>query len=379
MNDNNVAAIADINHRNNLDAIIEDSLDFILDHFQPPIFPRKIMTKGIGYQLEVFDKQPVLNYFKSSNYADCRINAYPSYTNYHGINRVAPTFIMIDLDLKDFDYSKEKIGRALQNTSKKIKQVIGGYPTVLWTGNGYHIYQPMKGFILEEEEVFAKFTIDCNNNNKDLTSRFMQFAEEFFTDKKKDAQHNPTVKSCLLRIPYTLNSKCKGEEMRSGQVTIIQKWDGNRPPINYLLRDFRRYLINERINEVQRQKQSKNHSLDRSRSSNNIVPWIEKLIQTPIEDHRKFAVWRILAPYLINIKKLSYNEAFSIIKDWLNKCGTLRMLDFIPDYLIKYNLNNAKRIGYLPISIDKLNIENKQLYHMINENKNLIIHKDRNK
>jgi hypothetical protein len=337
------------------------------------------MTKGIGYQLEVFDKQPVLNYFKSSNYADCRINAYPSYTNYHGINRVAPTFIMIDLDLKDFDYSKEKIGRALQNTSKKIKQVIGGYPTVLWTGNGYHIYQPMKGFILEEEEVFAKFTIDCNNNNKDLTSRFMQFAEEFFTDKKKDAQHNPTVKSCLLRIPYTLNSKCKGEEMRSGQVTIIQKWDGNRPPINYLLRDFRRYLINERINEVQRQKQSKNHSLDRSRSSNNIVPWIEKLIQTPIEDHRKFAVWRILAPYLINIKKLSYNEAFSIIKDWLNKCGTLRTLDFIPDYLIKYNLNNAKRIGYLPISIDKLNIENKQLYHMINENKNLIIHKDRNK
>src|ERR671918_1367287 len=132
-----------------------EGIDLILNHFQEPIFPRKIMTKSIGYQLEVFDKQSVLNYFKSSNYTDCRINAYPSYTNYHEINRVAPTFIMIDLDLKDFDYSKEKLGRAMQNTLKKIKQVIGGYPTVLWTGNGYHIYQPMKGFLLEEEEVFA--------------------------------------------------------------------------------------------------------------------------------------------------------------------------------------------------------------------------------
>jgi hypothetical protein len=83
------------------------------------------MTKRFGYQLEVFDKKSVLNYFKSSDYIDCRINAYPSYTSYYGINRVEPTFIMIDLDLKDFGYSKEKLDRALQNTLSKIKQVIG--------------------------------------------------------------------------------------------------------------------------------------------------------------------------------------------------------------------------------------------------------------
>jgi hypothetical protein len=118
----------------------------------------------------------------------------------------------------------------------------------------------------------------------------MQFAEEFFTNKKHDPQHSPTVKSCLLRIPYTLNSKCKGEEMRSGQVITIQKWNGHRPSINYLLRDFRRYLINERIKEVQRQKQSKNHSIYRNRSSNNVIPWVEKLMQTPIEDQSLYTV-----------------------------------------------------------------------------------------
>ena len=147
----------------------------------------------------------------------------------------------------------------------------------------------------------------------------MQFAEDFFTDGKQDAQHNPTVNSCLLRIPSTLNSKSKGEERTEGEeVTIIQKWDGHRSLINYLLRDFRRYLINERIKEVQRQRQRKNHFEDRVHS-NNVIPWIEKLIQTPVEDNRKFVVWRILAPYLINIKKLTYDEAFDITKYWLNK------------------------------------------------------------
>jgi hypothetical protein len=346
---------------------IIEGINVILNHFQELIFPRKIMTKSIGYQLEVFNKQSVLDYFKYSNYLDCRINAYPSYTNYYGINRVAPTFIMIDLDLKDFGYSKDKLDRALQNTLKKIRQVIDGYPTVLWTGNGYHIYQPMKGFILEEEEVFAKFSGDCNNNdNKDLTSIFMQFAEGFFTDRKQDAQHNPTVKSCLLRIPYTLNSKCKGEEIAAvgEEVTIIQKWNGHRPPINYLLRDFRRYLINERIEELQRHKQTKNYSQDTSHS-NNVIPWIEKLMQTPIEDHRKFAVWRILAPYLIKVKKESYENAFKTIKDWLDRCNSLRQLDFNSNYRLKYDLKNAMRVSYFPTSLEKLKVENRELYDML--------------
>src|SRR3954451_1565238 len=90
---------------------IKESLEFILSHLQEPIFPRKIMTKDLGYQLEVFDKQEALGYFKSSRYEDCRINAYPPFTEYHGINRTPISFLMIDLDLKDFvsaGDSKEK-------------------------------------------------------------------------------------------------------------------------------------------------------------------------------------------------------------------------------------------------------------------------------
>lgn len=49
----------------------------------------------------------------------------------------------------------------------------------------------------------------------------------------------------------------------------------------------------------------------------NTIPWIEKLLQTPIDDYKKNAVSLILAPYLINIKKLSYDGALNIINNWL--------------------------------------------------------------
>ncbi len=158
---------------------VEKGLDFILNHFQEPTFPRKIMTLDLGHQVEIFNKQEALGYFKSSRYEDCRVNAYPSYTEYQGINRTPISFLVVDLDLKDFSTKEKLLKRALNKTLKISKESIGGNPTVLWTGNGYHIYQPVNGFILEEYETFYEFT---KYLDKDLTSLFIQFAEEYFTD-----------------------------------------------------------------------------------------------------------------------------------------------------------------------------------------------------
>jgi hypothetical protein len=46
------------------DDIIRGNLDFILSHLQEPTFPRKIMTKDLGYQVEIFNKQQALDYFE---------------------------------------------------------------------------------------------------------------------------------------------------------------------------------------------------------------------------------------------------------------------------------------------------------------------------
>jgi hypothetical protein len=103
---------------------VQDGLDFTLNHFQEPQFPRKIMTKQLGYQVEIYNKEESLEYFKSSNYEDCRINAYPSFTEYHGINRTPISFLMVDLDLKDFPNEMKKrqaiLDRVLNKTLHKI-------------------------------------------------------------------------------------------------------------------------------------------------------------------------------------------------------------------------------------------------------------------
>jgi hypothetical protein len=342
--------------------LIEANLDFILKHLSDPVFPRTIMTKALGYQKEVFNKHELLVYFKASNYKDCRINAYPVYTEYNGINLTAPNFIMIDLDLKDFELSIEKLGKILNNTLTKINDVFhGSHPTVLWTGNGYHIYQPVRGFILEEIDRFAGF---IDPYKKDLTSRFMQFAESFFTDQKGDPQHRPSIKSCLLRIPGTINTK------RNQEVKIVQRWDGIRPPINYLLRDFRTWLVAEKIKEKTEEKRSRNYrntysNISFYKNNSTTISWIEKLLQIPIADHRKYAIWRILIPYLFNFKKLSDTNVTNIIQDWLNKCDETRALDFNSKYLISQNIKNSKRHRYLPISFNRLSSENHGLYEII--------------
>jgi Primase X len=194
-----------------------------------------------------------------------------------------------------------------------------------------------------------------------LTSRFMQFSVDYLTNKKGDPQYNPTISSCLVRIPGTINSKC-------GQIVkVVQRWDGQRPAIQYLLRQFRRWLIDEKIE----QRRQINHRKLRANTINSTtkIRWIENLLQTPIEDNRKFAVWRILVPYLINIRRLASEEAYDTIRSWLDKCNSLRRLNFNPSYMIRRNISTAKRGGYLPISLDKLRRESTYLYEVVTSKK----------
>jgi hypothetical protein len=172
----------------------------------------------------------------------------------------------------------------------------------------------------------------------------------------------------MLRIPGSHNWECVKRNNNSlgstTEVRIIQKWDGKRPAINWLLRDFRRYLIQEKIdNYVAERKRSQFSSKVKTDPTRRI--WIEILLGTPIEDYRKYALWRIVAPYLINARKLPYGDAVSIIRDWLDKCDKLRPLDFSVNDRIKANLSAADRVGYLPIGFSDLKTENRQLAELI--------------
>jgi hypothetical protein len=86
-------------------------------------------------------------------------------------------------------------------------------------------------------------------------------------------------------------------------------------------------------------------------------------LPNPIEDYRKSYMWRILCPYLINIKKVSKEEATIIIKDWLEKYDKLRKLEFNPQREVNIRLKNVK--SFLPSSKETLKKEQPELYNLL--------------
>jgi hypothetical protein len=227
-----------------LDKAGEEGLDFLLSHFpeKEPIWPRNISTKTTEKkQLLVYNREEALARFKQAGWQDCRISAYPHYTEYKGINRQAPNFIFIDLDKAAFK-REQAHNTALSKTLERIKQKLDGSssPTILWSGNGYHLYLPVEAFILEQQDIFAKFL------NMNPSRRFMQFAEIYLSGNKADRAHYSTVsfKNCMLRIPGSINSK-NGQTVR-----ILSKWDGYRSPINPLLEEFYVHISALRIKEL---------------------------------------------------------------------------------------------------------------------------------
>jgi hypothetical protein len=218
---------------------------------------------------------------------------------------------------------------------------------------------PIEAFVLELESVFAEF--------EQPSKKFLRFAEQYLTNNKADPSHSNSLsfKNCMLRIPGSHNSKCvqrnNGIPELTTEVKIIQKWDGKRPAINWVLRDLRRYLIQEKINNVVDERKRSRYSPAVKITSTKRL-WIEILLYTPIGDYRKNALRRIVAPYLINIKKLTYDDAFNVIKNWLDSCDNINPLDFDANVKIKDALRAAIRIGYLPIGFSDLKLENGELY-----------------
>jgi hypothetical protein len=345
---------------------IERGLDYILSHFQEPLWPRTISTRTTeGRQVLTSSRKEALARFVQANYLDCRISAYspnadenPSAVErFAGLENITPTniIVMIDLDRSNFT-SERGFEMALSRTLGKIKEKFGTNPTVLWSGRGYHIILPLNSNNVELENIQEFQGVD------NISLKFLRYAESYLSLSKSDSQHNYTVSfnNCMLRIPGSINSK-NGETVK-----IVQMWDGYKPEINYLLAGFSRHIINEKYIELKNAKKRKQKKSPAHADQNNRINWIERLLQTPLQDYRKYCIWRILAPYLLNVKRLSEQETTDTIKDWLNQCNQLRRLDFNYKQKIKDGIEGAKE-GYLPISREKLRNENSRLYFQLQD------------
>ena len=278
--------------------------------------------------------------------------------------------LFIDLDLSDFK-SKRSLEEALNKTLKNIKEKLdkNANPTVLWSGNGYHIILP--AFCPRELERIQEFQ-EFDNPSE----RLLRFAKDYLSNNKADKSNYPSFRSCLLRIPNSFNAKClaRGESFGNSKVKIIQEWDKKRPSIKHLLLEFRRYLITKKIQQMNKDNKKikqlsyrLNNNNKNNDNTTNTIHWIEKLLKTPLADFRKNSTSLILAPYLINIKKLSYQESYNILVEWLKKCDVSRKIDFNPTHLIKNALNTAIKKRIPPMRLETLKNKDLELYLKLNK------------
>ncbi|MGH9980945.1 MAG: hypothetical protein ACRD6U_05255 [Nitrososphaeraceae archaeon] len=90
-------------------------------------------------------------------------------------------------------------------------------------------------------------------------------------------------------------------------------------------------MIQKKIDEnEQRQKNAIEIKKQNKNTTNkNYYEWIDKnILSNPFKNYRKIIVNLILAPYLVVMKKMSFEDSYRIIKEWLQKCDFLRKLDF---------------------------------------------------
>jgi len=356
---------------------VEEGLRSIISHFDPnePLWPRTISTHATGgKQIVVNSMEEVLVWFQEADFLDCRISAYPIYTDEYirrtGIMFV-PTILLCDLDREHFG-TDEEFEATVTKTINNFEKILGVRPTLLWTGSGVH-------FILPQSIIKPLEKLDDFKQFLEPSRKFLHFQEWLMTDGKADQNHNRNVsfRNCMLRIPGSLNfgacHKNDTDEIidipSEAEVRVIHTWDGIRSDVNHLLPRCYIWLKSAAIKDMQDRieedkKSRKYRRIYGDREKKRTFQWIENLLNKPIDSNRYYCTWRILVPYLINVRGLSREEALEIIQTWMSKCNSIKRLSFD----VRKVKDVLKRVGtHYPIVWYNLEKDNKLLYQKLKE------------
>lgn len=321
---------------------VKDGIEYLLSHFTHPYFPRRIQTKKTVGQITVNGVEETMQFFEDSQCIDCRINAFSE----KDIEEQSPTLIFVDLDNR----------KALPEVLSLFHKTIDGIPSVLDTGNGYAIVQPiqmkpMKNMTYHDKVIEAP------------AKKFLQFAERYLSNSKCDAGNHPSLKSCLVRVPGTFNSKClaKTKDHKTSQVSIVSEWNGVRSNVQRL--PFKKHV--DRLEKIEQKMLQRRQMYYQS----NTVPYIEKLLSVlkqpkyKIYDFRERMFSLIICPYLVNIKKQSFEE---IEKITLQCFG-----NHLSKQKIRYKMNSVLQSGVLPYRLSRIKEEDTELYDVISRITNM--------
>ena len=89
--------------------------------------------------------------------------------------------------------------------------------------------------------------------------------------------------------------------------------------------------------------------------------YVEDLLLHPVSDGRHRLVWLVLAPYLVNVKKLDDDAAIEKIRAFVAAAGeTSAMRRFV-----EYNVRRVRRNGLLPPTFATLKAEHPDIYWLL--------------
>jgi hypothetical protein len=334
----------------------------------------------------------------------------------------APTLIHIDLDRKDFS-SIRTYENAVKRTLAKINEVFLISPdanpaTTYWSGGGTHILLPLevdpakypvKNAFTSVQTVpgrdprYARLFTGSHDyrfsvNHRLPANLFLWFAEDYLTNGKGDSGHKPSVRSSMVRVPGSYNSKYLRDV---GEVKILKCWDGHtKAHILFLLGAFYRGVGDDykrqarmlaRARKVKRRVvQAAQIALGRRLDvmpvsgviatqafgkgaygiyAHNKYWYIDKILQTPIEDFRKRSIDLLLAPFLITVKDMSADAAEQIMLNWLDRCSALKPLDFDAAKRVKEKIDYVRESNYFPLGEEKFKAQDPDLFFRLAKDK----------
>ncbi|MEM2936621.1 MAG: DNA primase noncatalytic subunit PriX, partial [Candidatus Bathyarchaeia archaeon] len=95
--------------------------------------------------------------------------------------------------------------------------------------------------------------------------------------------------------------------------------------------------------------------------------WVEGLLDNPLDDGRHRLLWLVVAPYLVNVKRLSRHEAKTIARNWLTECNRKKPIEGDMNRLAAYYIDYAARTGIKPLSLKAIRTkpEYKELWEIL--------------
>ena len=248
---------------------------------------------------------------------------------------------------------------------------------VMFTGNGRHIVvvfafdRPFEK-IADFQRYIDRLPPTSSLSINPISKEFLRYAKDYLSNGQADAADHPNFRSMFLRVPGTMNTKIKGQYEL---VRLEHDIDYTSPICGF--KDLHNTLISgfmDHLDDLSLAYKIKLDSWDqRQRKISKVTSigptlslsyqYVDKLLQTPVKDHREFCIWRILGPYLLNIKYLSYESTFKIIMDWLSKCDALSLSKFYNEESVRTRLDKVG--SFLPLTEASLRSLNRELYNMI--------------